>query len=97
MMRLEVSEPARRDLNGIYIYGAETYGLSQAEAYVAGLRRHFDSLADNPFIDRVRDEVRPPIRLFPYQAHHVFYDIVGDDRVVIRRLLHRTVDWMSGL
>ena len=94
-MRLEVSEPARRDLDEIYVYGALTYGLNQAESYMAGLRRLLASLADNPFIGRERDEVRPPIRLFPYQAHHVFYDVIGD-RVVIRRLLHRTVDWMAG-
>jgi toxin ParE1/3/4 len=95
-MRLEFSEPATSDLNAIYIYGAETYGLSRADSYMGGLQKLFNSLADNPFMGRERDEVRPPIRLFPYEAHHVFCDVIGD-RVVIQRVLHRTADWMDGL
>jgi toxin ParE1/3/4 len=96
MMRLEFSEPAEHDLENIYIYGAETFGMAQADVYMSGLRRLFDTLRDNPMVGRERDEVRPPIRLFPYEAHHVFYDVFAD-RVMVQRVLHRTVDWMAGL
>lgn len=95
-MQLKYSEEAERDIDKMYGYGAEIFGMAQADAYMVGLNRLFDTLRDNPLIGRERDEVRPPIRLFPYEAHHVFYDVL-DDRVVIRRLLHRSVDWMKVL
>jgi toxin ParE1/3/4 len=63
---------------------------------MAGLRQLLGLLATTPMMGRERDEVRPPIRLMPYEAHHIFYDIIGDT-VVIQRLLHRTADWTSGL
>ena len=95
-MRLEISDVALGDLQDVYRYGVKVYGLAQADAYMAGLRELLALLTITPMMGRQRDEVRPPIRLVPYMAHHVFYDIIGDT-VVIQRLLHRTADWASGL
>ena len=95
-MRLEVSVAAEADINAMYAIGATNFGLDQADRYMAGLLSVLSTIADNPMIGRVRDEVRPPIRLFPYEAHHVFYDVVGDT-VVIQRLLHGSADWTSEL
>jgi toxin ParE1/3/4 len=95
-MRLEISDVALDDLDGIYRYGHEIYGLMQADTYMAGLKQLLELLAETPMMGRERDEVRPPIRLVPYRAHHIFYDIIGET-VVIQRLLHRTADWTGGL
>jgi toxin ParE1/3/4 len=95
-MRLEISDVALNDLADIYRYGVKIYGLTHADAYMAGLKELLALLTTTPMLGRERDEVRPPIRLVPYEAHHVFYDIIGDS-VVVQRLLHRSVDWTSGL
>ncbi len=96
MMRLEISEAAAADLVDIYAYGAVRYGLAQADDYMAGLRRLFESLLGSPFMGRERNEIRPPIRLMPCGAHHVFYDVIGD-RLIIQRVLHHMADWTAGL
>lgn len=95
-MRLEVSVAAEADIEEMYVIGVSNFGLDQADRYMAGLLSLFSTIADNPMIGRVRDEVRPPVRLFPYEAHHVFYDVVGET-VVIQRLLHGSADWTSQL
>ena len=57
------------------------------------LLQAFELIAANPMMARERTEVRPPIRLLPVEAHHVFYDIV-DETVVIQRVLYHSADWM---
>lgn len=93
MPRPKVSPEAQLDLNDMHIYGTLRFGLQQADRYLDGLRGMLDTVGENPHIGREREEVHPPIRLLPYKAHHIFYDVIGGT-VVIIRVLHHTVDWM---
>jgi toxin ParE1/3/4 len=94
MPQLRISPAAARDLDETYIFGTLRYGLSQADRYLERLRQAFELISDNPLMARERIEVRPPIRLLPVGAHHVFYDVV-EDAVIIQRVLHRSADWMN--
>lgn len=90
-MRLEFSEAADADLVEILHYGIDTFGEEAGEAYVAGFVRSFALIRQHPFAGAVHDEVRPPIRSFPHGSHRIFYDLL-ESRVIVRRILHKSMD-----
>lgn len=91
-----ISPAAQQDIDEVYLYGILAYGLGQADGYISGLREAVLVLAEHPLMGRERDEVRPPIRLLPYESHHLFYDVI-DGTVVLQRVLHHSADWTEML
>ncbi|KQU95846.1 type II toxin-antitoxin system RelE/ParE family toxin [Devosia sp. Root105] len=87
-----ISPAAQQDIDEIYLYGVLTYGPTQADSYTNSLRGAVLLIAEHPFMGRERDEVRPPIRLWHHEAHHLFYDLI-DGTVVVQRVLHHSADW----
>jgi len=95
-MRLEISLEAERDMAALHLYGAINYGEDQADQYVLNLLDEFRRISEWPLAYAERTEVRPPIRLRPYRAHNLFYDVTGD-LVTIVRVMHHSADWMHEL
>jgi toxin ParE1/3/4 len=91
MAEAHLSEAAAGDLEAIYLHGFARFGEMQAEAYADGLRRTLSLLADNPRLGPACDDVRPRYRRFRYQAHVIFYRVVGQTVRVIR-VLHSAMD-----
>jgi toxin ParE1/3/4 len=83
---------ADEDISDLFVYGVLNFGHAQATAYEAGLFRVFDLLSNNPFMVRERSELRPPVRLHPYRSHLIVY-MVGQDHILIVRVLHSRQDW----
>lgn len=92
MARYRLSEAAVDDLIDVFLNGVTEFGVAQADIYHAGLERTFDFLADYPRAARLRLEITPPVRAFPYKAHLIVYDIV-EDGIVILRVRHAREDW----
>ncbi len=92
-MRLRISGEADRDIDELHSYGMQIYGQDRADKYVRQMLGEFRRISEQPHLWRERDEVRPPVRLRALFAHNIFYD-VGDDEVVIVRVLHHTADWV---
>ncbi|MHA3980799.1 type II toxin-antitoxin system RelE/ParE family toxin [Halovulum sp. GXIMD14794] len=78
---------AEVDLSRIWRFGADTWGVDQANRYADGLFALFDLLASFPEMARERDEFTPPVRIHPIGAHLVIYRQHGQ-RVEIIRILH---------
>lgn len=93
MVRLTVSEEADRDLDALYRQGVEMFGVAQADRYVDGLLSALDLIADFPGAARLRTELKPPIRAYPYKSHLVLYDIDPTGEVLIVRIRHGHEDW----
>lgn len=93
-MKYRTTFEADRDIIEIYVLGAEQFGVPQSERYVSELFGTFELLADNPQMARERQELTPPMRLHPHQAHLIAYTIREDD-IVIVRVLHSRQDWQS--
>ena len=87
-----LSLAAADDVADIFVTGACDFGVAQADVYHAGLERAFLFLADYPRAARLRVEISPPVRAFPYKAHLIVYDILGDD-ILILRVRHAREDW----
>lgn len=82
---------ARNDLETIWDYTLEQWGIEQAERYLAELFSCFDDLARNPKIGKSRDDVMPGSRSFPQGRHVVFYEI-DHTGLEILCIVHQTAD-----
>jgi toxin ParE1/3/4 len=93
--RFCLTRAAADDLTAIFLEGIGQFGLPQADAYHEGLSAIFAFLAEYPHAARLREEISPPVRVHPYKAHLVIYDVGDEDEVVILRVRHCREDWMS--
>jgi len=78
---------AEVDLSNIWLEGAASWGVGQAERYADGLFALFDLLVEFPEIARERTEFSPPVRIHPSGAHLVIYRQV-EQGIEIIRVLH---------
>ena len=95
MARLTLSEEADHDLDALYRLGVEMFGTAQADRYVGGLLDALDLIADFPGAARLRAEVEPPIRAYPYKSHLVLYDVDARGDVLVVRIRHGHEDWIG--
>ncbi len=87
----ELSEEADNDLQQIYEYTADRFGLDQAVYYLRGLDDLFHALAVHPHIGRMRNEIRKDVRSSSYVSHIVFYRVL-EKHIRIVRILHASRD-----
>jgi toxin ParE1/3/4 len=93
--RFRLTRAAVDDLTAIFLEGMEQFGLPQADVYHEGLSAIFAFLADYPLAARLREEISPPVRVHPYKAHLVIYDVGDENEVIILRVRHGREDWIS--
>jgi len=85
---------AETDMSDIWHYGADNWGIEQADRYADGLFALFDLLADFPEMARERTEFDPPVRIHPSAEHLIIYR-VEQDRLIILRVLGAGQDWQA--
>ena len=86
MARYRLHEKALADLERIYEFGVNTFGLEQADKYYDGLISRLQAIANNPEHAQTVDHVWPGIRRSVYGSHSVYY-LVSADEVRIVRIL----------
>lgn len=91
-MGYKLSGKAAGDLENLYVFGVDTFGIDRAERYVAGLLETLAFLSDNPRAPRVRPSLGASTRSHPYRSHLIFYREIGDD-ILIQRIRHGREDW----
>ncbi|MGY2047575.1 type II toxin-antitoxin system RelE/ParE family toxin [Methylobacterium sp. JK268] len=91
-MTVRRTKRADLDIEIMYLEGVQLFGIEQAERYQDGLFRTFQIIAANPFIARLRQEFRPPVRIHPYGSHMIIYieDAAG---ILVVRVLHGRQAW----
>lgn len=97
MAGYRLTREAADDVAEIYIEGLGLFGLSQADAYHDGMAEAFEFLADYPRAARLREEMKPAVRAYPYKRHLIVYELEDDDSVLILRIRHAREDWQSGI
>lgn len=96
MLRLELSTDAERDVESMFLHGVMQFGVPQAGSYSSGLRQTLDHIVQHPAAARLREEIRPPVRLYRYRAHHILYAVDGE-RIIVLRILHHSANWLDHL
>jgi toxin ParE1/3/4 len=83
---------ARADVDDIWDYTVDRWGLDQAETYTRQLWKDIEALAERPSRGRECPEVRPGYRQYPSGSHVLFYRSTTNGIDVIR-ILHERMDY----
>ena len=83
---------AQTDLDEIWDYTADRWGLDQAETYTRQLWKDIAIVANRPSLGRECNEVRRGYRMYPSGSHVLFYRQVADSIDVVR-ILHERMDY----
>lgn len=93
---LSLQPKAVADLADIWAFTSAQWSEAQAETYLTGLQALFDLLCTQPDIARLRHEIAPPVRVFPYRAHLVIYQDMPDTLRILR-VVHSRAQWQGYL
>ncbi|WP_370690110.1 type II toxin-antitoxin system RelE/ParE family toxin [Phenylobacterium sp.] len=87
-----LSPLARKDLEGIWAYSRERWGVDQAERYLRDIQRGVESAAAHPRRGRACDDISPGYFKLAVGSHLLFYRQAGLDIDVVR-ILHQRMDF----
>jgi toxin ParE1/3/4 len=90
--RYLLSPAAQADLEQIWDYTHDRWGVDQAEEYLRELQRAIERAAANPRIGRDCDEIRPGYRKLAAGSHTLFYRVTAEGRIDVVRVLHQRMD-----
>jgi toxin ParE1/3/4 len=90
--RVVLTPRAQTDLDEIWDYTLDRWGLDQAESYTRQLWKDIEIVAERPSLGRECPDVRRGYRMYPSGSHVLFYreTIDGVDLV---RILHERMDY----
>ncbi len=92
----KVSGKAEMDLDRMYEYGIERFGLKQAQTYLFGIHDMFQILSDNINLARDTSEFVLSLKRFSYKSHTIFY-LATDRAILIVRVLNQSMDYDKNL
>ena len=93
-LQLNITKPAGQDLEDIFDFSINLFGLDQTVKYVSFFETIFKKLASNPSIGRSRNEIKNGLRSFNHKSHVVFYRI-KPNQIIIIRILHVSRDFKN--
>jgi toxin ParE1/3/4 len=82
---------AQSDLESIWLYTLEQWGVDQANTYLEAIIKRFDWLGENPQLGKNRDDIKRGYYCFPEGMHLVFYKI-EKDQIEIIGVPHQSMD-----
>ncbi|WP_413785976.1 type II toxin-antitoxin system RelE/ParE family toxin [Agrobacterium sp. rho-13.3] len=88
MKRYVLSPKARCDLNLIWDYAEETWGVAQAEVYLASIQKTLIGLCDRTVISQSANHIRENYRKISVGSHIIFFK-ENNDIVEVVRILHQ--------
>lgn len=91
MAAYRLTRRAAADLDAVFEYTAERFGLVQARSYFQGLHACCERLANSPRRGRSAESLAPGLRRYEFRSHVVFY-LEESDGIVIVRVLHERMD-----
>ena len=92
MTRAIFTPRARTDLDDIWDYTAQRWGIDQAERYLRRIAEAAELIAETPGRGRSCDHVREGYRKYPVGSHVIFYRETGGNIDVVR-ILHQQMDF----
>lgn len=91
MLGLKFSKPAITDVEDIYDYSVNEFGVKQADFYLQNIDNSILKLRENPLIGRKRDEIKKGLYSFSIKKHIIYYRLFKN-HIRIVRLLHTSRD-----
>ena len=97
MRKFDLTRSAQADLKSIAGFTQERWGVRQRNTYLKEVDQVFRTLAKNPLMGRSCDDIREGYRKFPHGSHVILYKQLGEDELLIVRILHGTMDVESNI
>ena len=91
MAEFRLSPRAQRDLEGIFAYTAQHWGIEQAERYDQRIEAVCRELAFAPEIAPRCDDLRKGYRRWNVASHAIFFRVT-ERGIAIMRILHGSMD-----
>lgn len=91
MAEFRLSPAAERDLEGIWTYTSDEWGLEQADRYLDMLTGTFQMLAESPKSAPACDHIREGYRRRGVGRHMIYFRIMPYGIAVVR-VLHERMD-----
>jgi len=82
---------AQEDLESIWLYSFQEWGIEQADSYIRTLLSRFTWLAENPQLGQSRPDVKPGYYSYPEGMHMVFY-VIAKTGIDIIGIPHQNMD-----
>ena len=86
MAKYRFSNAAEKDLEQLFEYGIDNFGISKAKSYVDGLIIQIQNIAENPLHYQAVEHIRIGFRRSVYGKHSIYYRSC-EDCVDIMRIL----------
>ncbi len=87
---------AQADLDEIWDYSANLWGIEQANRYARDLRSGVESVACDPLRGRSCNAIRPGYYRYSVSSHVIFYRLTSAG-IEIVRVLHQRMDFRRHL
>jgi toxin ParE1/3/4 len=95
MANCELTQEAEKDLDGIFEYTLDQWGLDQAKLYQKQLNEAFSAIAEGKALTRIFVKERPDLRVLHAQHHYVFYLIEGGKVPLVIAVFHERMDLLT--
>ena len=92
MGKYRLREKADQDIQGIFEFGVERFGIAQTEIYLRGLHKQLDLLADKPHIWPHIKILNMSFQRCVYESHSIYYQQANLEIVIVRILGQQDVD-----
>ena len=93
-IKYRIRQLAERDLEQIWLYTFQQWGIEQADKYVRLLISRFSWLSENQSLGKRRDDIKSGYYCFPEGRHLVFYTI-SQGGIDIIGIPHHSMDFIG--
>lgn len=84
MAHWRLSRRAEHDLDTLWLYGAQRFGIDQADRMLDRFEAEFRRLAAQPRSGRERDYIRPGLRSVPLEDYVIYYRLTSPGVRIVR-------------
>lgn len=96
MAEYRLTPAAEHDLEIIWTYTVQHWGMNQAERYIDLLTNAFEELSASPMTPPACDHIRPGYRRISHERHMIYFRVT-DYGITVVRILHDRMDAMRYL
>ncbi len=91
MLKCQLTRVAEEDLDEIWFYGLDTWGVKQADDYHQRLMQTIEHVAESPLQGCLEAEILEDLRSYPSGSHRIYY-LVELDYIIVVRVLHQSMN-----
>jgi toxin ParE1/3/4 len=91
MANYRLSEKADQDLDDIFLYSFESFGLEKADDYLDSLITRLHNISNSPMMYPEAQDVQRGIRCSVHSPHTIYYRLIDKEVEIIRILRQQDV------